>query len=94
MLFIIFKRKPKLTSFGQQRWRQKRQKAEKSRKNKRKVQRFPHMNQEQLDRVTELRQRISETEDRDELFRLRQALKYERDQAAAAEHAQRRGGGR
>lgn len=43
------------------------------------------MDKERLARVRDLRERIAETEDRDELYRLRQALKYERDEAVAAE---------
>ena len=45
--------------------------------------RFPHMDDARLARVSELRKQIDEATDRDELYRLRQALKFERDQAAA-----------
>jgi len=41
------------------------------------------MDDARLARVSELRKQIDEATDRDELYRLRQALKFERDQAAA-----------
>ena len=47
------------------------------------------MSEERLARVAEIRQQIAETEDRDELYRLRQALKFEKDDALKEQKAQK-----
>jgi hypothetical protein len=58
--------------------------------------RFPKLSDERLARVTDLRDQIAAAEDRDELYRLREALRREREDAMAEDERERlarQGGG-